>query len=92
MLIRTDGAAGFAALCETRKRTVELQGLVLVDPRCTLFKSLLILCTGAFQLRESVCEYLLTQESCSAASFLPEVLHSQKQLNRSELMDDSNPL
>lgn len=37
-------------------------------------------------------EYLLTQEFCPAASFLPEVLHSQKQLKLSEVMDDSKSL
>lgn len=37
-------------------------------------------------------EYLLTQESCTAASSLPEVLHSQEQLNLSEVMDDSKSL
>lgn len=34
-------------------------------------------------------EYLLTEESGSAAAFVPEVLDSQKQLNLGEVMDDS---
>jgi len=37
-------------------------------------------------------EYLLTEESGSAAAFLPKVLDSQKQLNLGEVMDDSKSL
>ena len=55
---------------------------------------MLILCMSpaAFWCSYIVSEYLLTQESCTAASLLPEVLDSQKQLNLSEVMDDSKSL
>jgi len=39
-------------------------------------------------LVKNVSEYLLTQESCTAASFLPEELHSQKQLKGDEVTNE----